>query len=408
MQQSYQILERKNRDIEEKNRSLNNYNPHRNQSNNISKENQYLKNLVNDLKEEKKSQVIQLQTRIDDLESDNQKLHKRVSSLLSKLDNRDRDKSSTITSNDSRRQRDVLTQEFIQLNTQEITGLGNEIFNHLSQINSDLKAHRKREIAKIKSVFSKHIFGEGSQCFTPDNSIEEDKIPQLIEDFTKSILTDLKIPETAKIPEPIPTNLKNLVEKGLKLVKEIVNDDPPGHFLIANQGDAFNSEKHQPVAGCEPNGKIVYTTYPGYCVNDRIIGESLKTFVFTEPEEETSPEPQKPFETNQTNQQANSTDNEEQHSTDDQHQKQSNSTDNHIHLKLFRGQVVQGATSLYYRNSWKWQDKNKMSVINNEVIQFDAWTEGEIVEYRGQKNNIWYREVHTQLWLPKVYIQLCQ
>ena len=80
-------------------------------------------------------------------------------------------------------------------------------------------------------------------------------------------------------------------EKGVKKIGEmkvempsIVNDDPPGHFLIANQGDAFNPEKHQPVAGCEPSGKIVYTTYPRYCVNDRIIGEALKAFVFTEPE----------------------------------------------------------------------------------------------------------------------------
>ncbi|NEP81483.1 MAG: hypothetical protein F6K39_26955 [Okeania sp. SIO3B3] len=291
LQENYQRLEKKNRVLEETNLSLNNYDTHQDQKNNIiNKENQQLKNLVNNLKQENKSKAIQFQTRIDKLESENQELRQRVSFLLSKLNARDRDKSSTITSNDSRRQRDVLTQEFIQINTQEITGIGNEIFNHLSQINSNLKAKRKREIAKIKSVFSKYIFDKGSQCFTADNSIEEDKFPQVVEYFTNSILTDLQIPETAKIPEPIHTNLKNLVEKGLNLVKEIVNDDPPGHFLITNQGEAFDPEKHQPVAGCEPSGKIVYTTYPGYCVNDRIIGESLKAFVFTEPEEEASPE----------------------------------------------------------------------------------------------------------------------
>ncbi len=106
-----------------------------------------------------------------------------------------------------------MTQEFIQLNTQEITGLGNEIFRHLSQINQDLKANRKLEIAKIKSVFSKHIFREGSKYFTADNSIEKDNFPQVVEDFTNSILTYLQIPETAKIPEPIHANLKKLVEK---------------------------------------------------------------------------------------------------------------------------------------------------------------------------------------------------
>ncbi|NET24567.1 hypothetical protein [Okeania sp. SIO1I7] len=284
-------LQSKNEKLEAKNRSLNNNNYAWSQNNNfLITENQELKNKVYKLEQENQNKVIQLQTRIDKLEKENQELRESKSSLLSKLSTRDRDKSSTITSNDSRRQRDVLTQEFTQLNTQEITDIGNKIFNHLSKTNSDLKPHRKREIAKIKSVFSQHIFDKGSQCFTADNFIEKDNFPQVVENFTNSILTDLQIPETAKIPEPIPTNLKNLVEKGLNLVKEIVNDDPPGHFLIANQGDAFNSEKHQPVAGCEPNGKIIYTTYPGYCVNDRIIGESLKAFVFTEPEEEVSPE----------------------------------------------------------------------------------------------------------------------
>ncbi|MDY7006440.1 MAG: hypothetical protein SWX82_21595 [Cyanobacteriota bacterium] len=49
-----------------------------------------------------------------------------------------------------------------------------------------------------------------------------------------------------------------------------------------------------------------------------------------------------------------------------------------------------------------------MTVINGEVINFDAWAEGEMVEHRGQKNNIWYRKANTELWLPKVYIQLNQ
>ncbi len=226
--------------------------------------------------------MIKLNKRINKLERENQELRESKSSLLSKLSDRDRDTSHTITSDESRPQRDVLTDKFIQLKNQEITKVSQEIFNHFSQINSDLKAHRKREIAKIKHVFSKHIFDQGSQYFTDNNSIGEYKFPQVVEDLKNSILTDLQIPEAAKFPEPIPTNLKNLVEKGLKLVKEIVNDDPPGHFLIANPGEIFNPENHEPVPSCEPSGQIVYTTYPGYCVNNRIIGESLKASVFTE------------------------------------------------------------------------------------------------------------------------------
>lgn len=252
------------------------------------------------------------QRRIDELERENQELRESKSSLLSKLSDRDRDTSNTITSDESRPQRDVLTENFIQLKTQEITSVGHEIFNHLSQINSDLKVNRKREIAKIKYVFSQQIFDKGSQCFTGDNSIGEDKFPQVVEDFTTSILTDLQIPEAAKFPEPIPTNLKNLVEKGLKLVKEIVNDDPPGHFLIASQGETFNPENHEPVPGCEPSGQIVYTTYPGYCVNNRIIGESLKASVFTQPNKQPEDQEEQPSENNQNHQQPNSIENEQQ------------------------------------------------------------------------------------------------
>ena len=252
------------------------------------------------------------QRRIDELERENQELRESKSSLLSKLSDRYRDTSNTITSDESRPQRDVLTEKFIQLKTQEITIVGNEIFNHLSQINSDLKVNRKREIAKIKYVFSQQIFDKGSQCFTCDNSIGEDKFPQVVEDFTTSILTDLQIPEAAKFLEAIPTNLKNLVEKGLKLVKEIVNDNPPGHFLIASQGETFNPENHEPVPGCEPSGQIVYTTYPGYCVNDRIIGESLKASVFTEPDKQPEDQEEQPSENNQNHQQPNSIENEQQ------------------------------------------------------------------------------------------------
>ena len=270
------------------------------------KHKQELKETVYLLNQKNQSQQI----RINELENENEKLRESKSSLLSKLS--DRDTSNTITSDESRPQRDVLTDKFIQLKNQEITKVSQEIFKHFSQINSDLKAHRKREIAKIKHVCSKHIFDQGSQYFTDNNSIGEYKFPQVVEDLKNSILTDLQIPEAAKFPEPIPTNLKNLVEKGLKLVKEIVNDDPPGHFLIANPGEIFNPENHEPVPSCEPSGQIVYTTYPGYSVNNRIIGESLKAFVFTEPNKQPEGQEEQPFENNQNHQQPNSIENEQQ------------------------------------------------------------------------------------------------
>ena len=306
-----ECLRSKFKDLDDKLQKNNSSLKNENYSNtsSIQTEKEKLKQKINDLRKEKESQLIKLNKRINKLENENEKLRKLKSSLLSKLSDRDRDTSHTITSDESRPQRDVLTDKFIQLKNQEITKVSQEIFNHLSQINSDLKDHRKREIAKIKHVFSKHIFDQGSQYFTDNNSIGEYKFPQVVEDLKNSILTDLQIPEAAKFPEPIPTNLKNLVEKGLKLVKEIVNDDPPGHFLIANPGEIFNPENHEPVPSCEPSGQIVYTTYPGYCLNDRIIGESLKAFVFTQPNKQPEGQEEQPFENNQNHQQPNSIEN---------------------------------------------------------------------------------------------------
>ena len=306
-----ECLRSKFKDLDDKLQKNNSSLKNENYSNtsSIQTEKEKLKQKINDLRKEKESQLIKLNKRINKLENENEKLRKLKSSLLSKLSDRDRDTSHTITSDESRPQRDVLTDKFIQLKNQEITKVSQEIFNHLSQINSDLKDHRKREIAKIKHVFSKHIFDQGSQYFTDNNSRGEDKFPQVVEDLKNSILTDLQIPEAAKFPEPIPTNLKNLVEKGLKLVKEIVNDDPPGHFLIANPGEIFNPENHEPVPSCEPSGQIVYTTYPGYCLNDRIIGESLKAFVFTQPNKQPEGQEEQPFENNQNHQQPNSIEN---------------------------------------------------------------------------------------------------
>ena len=151
-----------------------------------------------------------------------------------------------------------------------------------------------------------HFFDIEKSKFYENRFFLTPNIYSLTPNLKNSILTDLQIPEAAKFPEPIPTNLKNLVEKGLKLVKEIVNADPPGHFLIANPGEIFNPENHEPVPSCEPSGQIVYTTYPGYSVNNRIIGESLKAFVFTEPNKQPEGQEEQPFENNQNHQQPNS------------------------------------------------------------------------------------------------------
>lgn len=249
---------------------------------------QTLQQEIESLRRENRS-TTQLQSRIDDLERENQELHARVSSLMGKLSDDRRDKTGTITSNDSRRQRDVLTQDFTHLNTQDFNAASSQIFNHRCEAKPDLKANRKLEIASIKSIFSKLILKGGNDFFVSNKLIQPEDFPKTTEWFTDLLLKDLEMPKRANCPKAILKSLENLVEKGLRLVKDIVNDDPPGELLIDDEGSVFNPERHQPVPGCEPSGRILYTTYPGYCINNRILVEALKAFVFTVPEAEFNP-----------------------------------------------------------------------------------------------------------------------
>jgi len=253
----------------------------RNQSE-LQKENQRLKNDVNRLEQENRRQVAEFQATIEELKRHNQELGSQRSSLLGRLSDRDRDKSSTVTSDDSRRQRDTLTQTFIQLNNQEFNAVSIQVFNYFCEREPSLKSDRKQEIARIKSILSEGIFKVGNELF--QESITSDKIVEFRGDLTNWLLQKLQIPSHSS-PEELLKSLENLVEKGLNLVKDIVNDDPPGQFLIEEKGTFFNPENHQVVPGCQESGRILYTIYPGYLLNDRILADTLKAFVFTVPEE---------------------------------------------------------------------------------------------------------------------------
>ncbi|MCC3568577.1 MAG: hypothetical protein EAZ09_20160 [Oscillatoriales cyanobacterium] len=275
-------LQNENRSLKKNNYSFSGNNHY------LSQENKRLNDEVYRLQQENR-RTAQLQAKIEELERENQELHGRVSSLMGKLSDRDRDKASTLTSDESRRQRDVLTQDFTHLNTQDFNAASSQIFNHRCEAKPDLKANRKLEIASIKSIFSKRILKGGNEFFVSNKLIQPEDFPKTTEWFTDLLLKDLEMPMRANCPEAILKSLENLVEKGLRLVKDIVNDEPPGELLIDDEGSVFNPERHQPVPGCEPSGMILYTTYPGYCINNRILVEALKAFVFTVPEAEFNP-----------------------------------------------------------------------------------------------------------------------
>jgi len=248
----------------------------------LQQENQQLRNDMNKLEQENRRQVAEFQAIIEELKKANQELGSQRSSLLGRLSDRDRDKSSTVTSDDSRRQRDTLTQTFIQLNNQEFNAVSIQVFNYFCEREPSLKSDRKQEIARIKSIFSEVIFNLGNDLF--QESITSEKMVEFRGDLTNLLLQKLQIPSHGS-PEELLKSLENLVEKGLNLVKDIVNDDPPGQFLIEEKGKFFNPDNHQVVPGCQESGRILYTIYPGYLLNERILADTLKAFVFTVPEE---------------------------------------------------------------------------------------------------------------------------
>jgi len=339
-----------------------------------SQENQTLQAEIQRLKRGSYN-TTQLQAKIEKLEREKQELEGRVSSLLAKLGERDRDKTSTITSDDSRRQRDLLTQDFIQLNNQYFTAVSNEIFNYQYQSNPTLIQERKLEIARIKSVLSRQILKPANKEII--KKIQSDNVSSAVQLISAEIFQELKMPETS--PKEIAQNVENLVEKGLKLIKDILNDDPPGELLIESEGTTFSPEIHQPVPGCEAGGKILYTTYPGYRINDRILSDALKAFVFTVPDEFA------------------------------QSAKLQAQTNDDIYLQNFCGRVTV-PEGVYYRNSRKLEDKSAAAAFNGQLINFDASAEGQMVENKdtGEKSSRWFRvaDIKPEQWLPKVYIDV--
>ncbi|HIK11717.1 MAG TPA: hypothetical protein IGS52_15895 [Oscillatoriaceae cyanobacterium M33_DOE_052] len=133
--------------------------------------------------------------------------------------------------------------------------------------------------------------------------------------------------------------------------------------------------------------KIRDTTYPGYRVNNRIVGDALKAYVFTVPDEP-APSVDLPPTTVQ------------------QPTEPLGSTKGEIHPQIFSGRATVQGSGLRYRNSRNWGDKDVRTVVNNQPVDFNAWAEGEMVEYKDKKSNVWFRVAKTELWLPSVYIHL--
>lgn len=288
-------------------------------------------------------EIKQLKQERDAFKKERDQLASDRGGILSELAEKNRDKTTTYIGSDLRPQHYLLFQEFKQLKEQDFHAVSSNLFRYRCENELSLKANRKQEIAKIKSILSKEILIEGLHLFTGDSEFpadtvanavkvvshsvrralgipEESEIPEAVsndlesllkkgmklsngktstdtcegswteEDFTKaikdinnSIYSALGMPEEDRIPEALRNDLENLVRKGLELVKKIASADPPGVLWTEKKGIPFKSDRHEAMLGCEEGGKILLTIYPGYLVSDRVFEKAL---VFTVPEEE--------------------------------------------------------------------------------------------------------------------------
>ncbi|HAT81579.1 MAG TPA: hypothetical protein DCS17_09515, partial [Flavobacterium sp.] len=419
------------------------------------------------LQKEKRS-VSYYEDKMQELEAENEALKKKSGEMFATLSRQNRNETTTITSDNSRRQRDTLISEFQTLASQDFKRITVQIFNYLILINPELQNNRKQEEAKIRSILSERILIAGFNWITEKNSVSSESNLWITKakEITQLITQDLFQQSTGNISKEIIESLENLTQKGLKLVKDIINDQPPGELWIEPKGKNFNPDKHEPIIGCEADGLILYTTYPGYRTGSRILEKAI---VFTVPKSETNP-PTNDVEITSNIGETNTESSDislssklisaadkvkglnekgmsdqniaskivvssqtvsnwkkgESHPSKDNAEKldqlyqefcgkssnlENNSSTNE-EQKIFSGVVSrQYGTQLY--NSPKQSDICHGNFKNlHDLVSFDKWTEGEkVTVFENQtpnSDNIWLKVADTDYWIPRAHIRLDQ
>ena len=131
--------------------------------------------------------------KIKELEQQNQSLRKRSDEMFSTLSKQNRNEVTTITSNDSRRQRDILSADFKNLANQDFKRVTIQILNLLISNNPDLRNSRLQEEAKIRSILSQRILIDGISWVNEDNnaSSNNDFLKLKAQGTTQIIIQDI-------------------------------------------------------------------------------------------------------------------------------------------------------------------------------------------------------------------------
>jgi hypothetical protein len=238
-----------------------------------------------------------------------------------------RDKTKTADLSSEKLRNDEIVQEYKLQKSQNFYPVSNSIFNFLAEIDSSLTNNRKQENSKIKSILSQKILFEGLKLFRSDEDNEilgqaTEKVIQALSDcegvnstelsvssnpevkeLVKKILQCMQNEDDTKAPLDSEGNVKQeiilevregiystlqetfnqssldfsnidkevdeLINKGLRLVQNIMIADPPGRLEIYDQGTPFDREKHEDIFG-EDEGSIELTIFPAYFVEDKV------------------------------------------------------------------------------------------------------------------------------------------
>jgi len=198
-----------------------------------------------------------------------------------------------------------------------------------SKASSDFKSE---EFFTIKSILSRRVFGDGMAYFAQDKTevdtelhlimdalsdikdfsptpaifqeIQEkvqvellrakgvdhsdEAIEQYVEETTQRIAQDLKSIANLETTDEALPEIKEFVRKGLKIVRDIVNDTNSGELFIPENGTTFDDNAHD--TRDDHQGLIKMTICAGYRIKGTIL---VKADVMTHEPEPTSPtEPQ--------------------------------------------------------------------------------------------------------------------
>ncbi|MCB9443035.1 MAG: hypothetical protein H6669_02275 [Ardenticatenaceae bacterium] len=228
---------------------------------NSAKENERLFNENKKLKEQLEEYPIHIRF----LEQRNQQLTKEISEtdkrhneMLQILNENLRDKPGTTKSSDLVPIDDI-SQKLQYYKIQLFLDTSECLWSNYLESYPQAENQRKLISAKIRSLLAEMIFNP-----TLNNNTK--RIVQRLED-----ILELKLhPDTKE-------RIVQLIREAQELLNLIGSTDPPGELFFGTINTNYDPSLQQPIIGSEEDGYIIYITFPGFQVGDRIL---IKADVF--------------------------------------------------------------------------------------------------------------------------------